>query len=183
MNRKEQGLIHLYHGDGKGKTTCGIGLAVRALGAGYHVIFAQFLKGGETSELGVLKALQQLPQYQLDILRCEKEYPFTWLLKPEEKVALRDDHNALFQDVVSHCEMETPTLIILDEMCATYELNLIDRAAVLGFLLHKPDQVEVVLTGRNPLPELVEVADYISEIKKIKHPMDSGIMARVGIEM
>ncbi len=180
---KEKGLIHIYHGDGKGKTTCAVGLAMRALGAGYHVVFAQFLKGGETSELAVLQSLQQLPEYSLDILRCEKNYPFTWLLKQEEKEALRADHNMLFQTVMAHCESEGKTLLVLDEMCATYELNLVDQAAVLAFLQHKPVQLEVIITGRNPLPELLEVADYISEIKKIKHPMDAGISARVGIEM
>ena len=175
----DKGLIHIYHGDGKGKTTCAVGLSIRALGAGYRVIFAQFLKGGNTSELNIL---EQLPN--LEIIRCEKDYNFTWLLKPEELEALKAEHIELFKMVLHKCQSnDVKILVVLDELCATYELNLIDREMVMGFLKDKSAYVEVVITGRNPVPELLEVADYISEIKKEKHPMDKGIMARKGIEM
>ncbi len=172
-----KGLIHIYHGDGKGKTTCALGLSVRALGAGYKVIFTQFLKGNHTSELEVLKGLEHIK-----ILRCEKDYKFTWLLNQEELQQLKADHTELMKKAIEECG-DGPILLVLDEMCATYKQNLINKELVLNFLKTKKYNIEVVLTGREPEPELLEIADYISEIKKVRHPMDEGIIARTGIEM
>lgn len=174
-----KGLIHIYHGDGKGKTTCAVGLSIRALGAGYQVVFAQFLKGGVTSELNVLKQLDNLK-----IFRCEKDYKFTWLLNEEELCELKKDHTELVEEVIDYCkEIEGKVLVVLDELCATYDQNLVDRALIYQFIKNKPEDMEIVMTGRNPMDELKELADYISEIKKERHPMDKGVMARKGIEM
>ncbi len=173
----QKGLIHIYCGDGKGKTTCSIGLLIRALGGGYSVIFTQFLKGSKTSELNILKELKGVK-----ILRVDKKTKFSWEMNGEEKDDLKGDHNELFKRAIAECGAEK-TLLILDEMVGTYAIDLIDREMVLAFLRSKPDNVEVVLTGRNPTQELLELADYVSEIKKIKHPMDKGIMARGGIEI
>lgn len=175
----EKGLVHIYHGDGKGKTTCAIGLSIRALGAGYKVIFVQFLKGNMTSELNILRTFENLAVY-----RCEKDYKFTWLLTEVELQELKKDHTRLLEDVIEACKDERgKLLVILDEICATYDKNLIDREMIYRFIQEKPDNMEIVMTGRNPMDELKVLADYISEIKKEKHPMDMGIGARTGIEV
>ena len=175
----EKGLIHIYHGDGKGKTTSAIGLSIRALGAGYKVIFVQFLKGGETSELKVLDQIDDV-----EIIRCQKEYGFTWELSELETEELKQEHIEIFEKVVEKCKKEDrKVLVVLDEICATYKLALMDKKAVIDFLEHHNDNLEIVMTGRNPEPELIAVADYISEIKKERHPLDAGAGARIGIEI
>lgn len=174
-----KGLVHLYHGDGKGKTTCAIGLSIRALGAGYPVVFAQFLKGGDTSELQVFNQLENIK-----IFRCEKDYKFTWLLNEEELCELKKDHTELLKEIIEYCKgIEGKVLVVFDELCATYDKNLVDREMIYQFIKNKPEDMEIVMTGRNPMDELKELADYISEIKKERHPMDEGVMARKGIEM
>lgn len=174
-----KGLVHIYHGDGKGKTTCAVGLSIRALGAGYTVIFVQFLKGGDTSELHILKDLDHI-----EIYRCEKDYKFTWLLDEDELRELKADHTKLVEQVIARCkDIEGNVLVVFDELCATYGKDLVDRTLVYNFIKHKPDQMEIVMTGRNPMDELKELADYISELKKERHPMDQGVTARKGIEV
>jgi len=146
----ERGLIHIYCGDGKGKTTASIGLAVRAAGSGMNVLFVQFLKKSDTSELNILKKLPGLS-------------------------VLRPSGDECWTDVKSG-------LLVLDEVIGAYNREVIDRASLVSFLREKPENLEVVMTGRNPTAELIELADYVSEIRKIKHPFDRGIRARTGIE-
>ena len=174
----KQGLIHIYCGDGKGKTTAAIGLSIRALGRDYRVIFLQFLKWQETGEISVLKTFPNLT-----IIRGENlVHKFTWNLTSEEKEQLIQTHNEMFRHAISLCGADK-CLLVMDELVGTYDMNLIDRNMVLDFLQHKPENLEIVMTGRNPAEELLMTADYVSEIKKIKHPMDQGIIAREGIEM
>ena len=146
----ERGLIHIYCGDGKGKTTAAIGLSVRAAGSGMRVLFVQFLKKAETSELNILTKLPQIT-----------------VLRPSEDESWTDTQ---------------ADLLVLDEAIGAYNRGAIDRTKLLAFLKHKPESLEVEMTGRNPPGELIDLADYVSEIKKIKHPFDSGIRARTGIE-
>lgn len=171
------GLIHIYCGDGKGKTTASVGLTIRALGRGYQVVFLQFLKWQETGEVAVLNHLDGVT-----VVRGEQiPHKFTWNMNQDELHSLYSIHNALFQKAVSLCQKDK-CMLVLDEMIGTYDMKLIDRKMVLDFLKHKPDGLEVVMTGRNPAEELVALADYVSEIQKVKHPMDCGISARDGIE-
>lgn len=175
----EKGLVHIYHGDGKGKTTCAVGLAIRALGAGYQVIFAQFLKGGLSSELSILESLKDI-----EIIRCKKEYGFTWELSEQELKELQKEHNLILEQVLKSCQQTSQkTLVVFDELCATYQLSLLDKEMLIRFIKNRSDNLEVVITGRNPAPELLEVADYISEIQCVRHPMEQGIASRIGIEM
>ncbi len=172
------GLVHIYHGDGKGKTTSAIGLSIRALGAGFKVIFLQFLKGGKTAELETFAKLDGI-----EVIRCEKDYKFTWLLSDEEKIELKCDHNELLDKAIALCTNDgTKTLLVLDELCATHRLNLIDTEKVEKFIADRHENLEIVITGREPKDELIALANYISEVKKIKHPMDEGVGARKGIE-
>ena len=173
----EKGLIHIYCGDGKGKTTASIGLAVRALGRGYRVVFLQFLKWQETGEVSVLSSFPGVTV----IRGTDLPHKFTWSLNEEERDLLRQKHTEMFEKATLLCSSEK-CLLVMDELVGTYDMDLIDRNMVLEFLQRKPEGLEVAMTGRNPAEELVALADYVSEVRKIKHPMDRGIIARDGIE-
>lgn len=173
----DNGLIHVYCGDGKGKTTAAFGLALRAAGAGFNVMIVQFLKSGETGEV---TALAKLPEVR--ILRSQKQFGFSFAMTDAQKHECEAVHTEMLRHGIAAAETGAVDLLILDEIIAAYNLNLVDREALLAFLRHKPESVEVVLTGREPAAELAELAHYISEIRKIKHPYDQGIKARPGIE-
>ena len=105
-------------------------------------------------------------------------------MNEEELKILKEEHNKLFKEVTSLVEGDgDKTLLVLDELVGAYVGNHIDKDMVMDFLNNKPKNLEVVLTGRNPSEELMEIADYITEMRKIKHPIDKGINARKGIEM
>ena len=173
----QKGLVHLYCGDGKGKTTAAIGLSVRAVGRGFKVIFAQFLKSMETGEILPLQDLG------VSVLRGNLPKGFTWELTEPQKEILIDEHNKLLKRAIVLAGNGENTLLVLDELVGAYAGGYIDREAVLQFLRQKPPALEVVLTGRNPAPELIELSDYLTEMQKRKHPMDEGIPARLGIEL
>lgn len=173
----DKGLIHIYCGDGKGKTTAALGLSLRAAGADFKIYIVQFLKGSDTSELAVLKSLKNVT-----VIRGNIPKGFTWQLNDEQKLQIYTEHNRIFNELINFCKNDDKTLLVLDEIIGSYDKNLIDRKMVLDFLIHKPANVEVVMTGRNPDKTLINLADYVSEIKKIKHPIDKGITARKGIE-
>lgn len=170
-------LMHLYHGDGKGKTTAALGLALRAAGAGYRVVLAQFFKTMLSSEL---KSLAQIPQ--VTVIRGERDFGFTWTLSEAEQAELREAQNEILRRAIEAAGTGEQTLLVLDEAVSAYTYHYLDRQPLLDYLRGRPENVEVVLTGRNPEPELLELADYITEMKKIRHPFDRGIAARTGIE-
>ena len=160
-----KGCTHIYCGDGKGKTTAAMGLAIRAAGNDQKVFIIQFLKGGPTGELKIL-----LSQPNITILRGKPNTPFTWNQTQQLKQAILHAQN-------SQCD-----LLILDEIIASYNLGLIDKDMLKEFILNKPEALELVLTGRDPADYMIEAADYVTEMKKIKHPFDAGIPARLGVE-
>lgn len=173
----ERGLTHVYYGDGKGKTTAAIGLAVRAAGAGKQVIFAQFLKGGATSEL---KILERLPNIR--IFRNQEDLGFFKNMTPQEKERAASMHTETLKKIFLTIKNEPIDMLILDEITYPYEYGVIDRDMLEHLILKKPEPLELVITGRNPSPLFLEAADYITEMKKIKHPFDKKIIARKGIE-
>lgn len=173
----EQGLIHIYCGDGKGKTTACMGLAVRCAGTNHKVLIVQFLKSRPTGELNSLKFIPNI-----EILRGKATAKFTFQMNAEEKKQVLAEHNLLFDKVLEKCAKEAIDLLILDEVIGACNTGVFDEQRLVKFLKSKPIKMEVVLSGRNPHQELMELADYISEIKKIKHPYDKGIPARTGIE-
>ncbi len=174
---KDGGLIHIYCGDGKGKTTAAIGLTVRCSGHGNRVLFVQFLKSRPTGEL---KSLALLPN--IEIMRGKETKKFTFQMNDEEKAEVKREHLQLFAKVKEKCVAEHIDLLILDEVIGACNTGVFDINALLDFLKHKPAELEVVMTGRNPASELVELADYVSEVCKRKHPFTRGIPARTGIE-
>lgn len=171
------GLIHIYCGDGKGKTTAAVGLVVRCAGRGNKVLLVQFLKSRDSGEL---YSLAKLPD--IEVMRGKESKKFTFQMNEEEKHALLIEHNKMFEQVLAKIKNGGYSLLILDEVIGALNAKVFEMPKLIEFLRHKPENLEVVLTGRNPAPELVEIADYVSEMRKVKHPMDKGIMAREGIE-
>lgn len=171
-----QGLIHLYCGDGKGKTTEAVGLSVRAAGAGKRVLFAQFLKDGSSSELNILRALQNV-----EVACCEQNFGFFRSMDEQTKAAARLTYSALLEDVMRK-SADGVDLLVLDEAVAACNHGLIEEATLIDFLRRRLETLEVVLTGRNPSQHLLDAADYVTEMRKCKHPFDRGIAARRGVE-
>lgn len=174
----ELGLVHIYCGDGKGKSTAAIGLMVRAAGNGLNVVFAQFLKNWRSGEI---ESLENIPN--IKILRGSKPFPFFEEMTNEQKAEIIEIHNGIFDEVSALCEKKLCNVLVLDEIIAAYNYELIDKEKVDTFLKNRDKSIELIMTGRNPAPEFIEMADYVSEVKKIKHPYDRGVQARKGIEV
>ena len=158
-------MVHLYCGEGKGKTTAAMGLALRMAGRGKRVVVAQFLKGADSGER---YALAMLPQVTL--LPLPERVKFSFQLTPEEREAEQARYLAL-----ADCG-----LLVLDEVCAAVNTGLLPLEEVISCLDRAAG--EVVLTGRDPDPALVGRADYITEMGKLRHPFDLGTAARPGVE-
>ena len=171
----ERGLVHIYCGDGKGKTTAAVGLSVRASGCGRRVVFAQFFKDGTSGECGVL---QHLPG--ITFVRPEKSFGFFWTLSEAEKAEARDFYTAHLHRAMDLAR--DADLLVLDEAMSACTTGMIQEERLLELLREKPDALEVVMTGRNPSQALMDQADYVTEMRKIKHPFDQGVPARLGVE-
>lgn len=176
-DKKQPGLIHIYCGDGKGKTTTGIGLCARAAGFSYRVLIYQFMKDNSTSERKVLQLSENITV--IDGLAEEK---FSFRMTPEEKEQRRAYYTRQFRSVTKKACEEHYDVLFLDETIYAIRAGLLEEALVLDFLKNKPQHLEVILTGQNPGQALIDAADYVSEIHKVKHPFDKGIGARKGIE-
>lgn len=171
-------MIHLYCGDGKGKTTAALGLVIRALGSGFRIVFVQFLKNRATGELAVLDGLQGVT-----VLRGKEGSGFSFSMTEEEKAKTKMLHTENLKAAIALAASEKCDMLVLDEAVGAYARDLIDRTLLEEFVQNKPEQLELVLTGRNPAAWMIDCADYVSEIKKRKHPYDRGISARAGIEI
>jgi cob(I)alamin adenosyltransferase len=170
------GLVHIYTGNGKGKTTAALGLGIRATGSGMKVLMVQFVKGRISAEEAVLEKLK--PHFEL--YKSKQIDKFTWQLTSEEKEEMHQITMHLFDYAVKNAQSKS--MIILDEIMAAITTGLIDLKQVIDFIKNKPAHLELVLTGRNAPKELIELADYVSEINAVKHPLSQGIQARKGIE-
>ena len=170
-------MIHIYCGDGKGKTTAALGLAVRFAGSGRRVYFLQFLKGTPSCELSILAHIPHIT-----VQRNDKDFGFSFGMTPGQKQEVAAMHNHHFQEAVRACQTGDYGMLVLDECLGALSAGLLDGRALRDFLQNRPSDFEVVMTGRNPPDDLLELADYVSEIRKIKHPFDRGIQARIGVE-
>lgn len=173
---KNSGFVHLYCGDGKGKTTAAVGLAVRHAGRGGRVVLAQFLKDGSSGECRVLAKLG------VTVLAANPVGKFSFRMTGEEKAETAAALGRTFDAATGYAVREGATLLVLDEVCAAVNCGFLPEKAVTDFLEHKPETLEVVLTGRGPSEALQAHADYITEMKKRRHPFDEGVAAREGIE-
>jgi len=169
-----QNMVHMYIGDGKGKTTAAVGLGVRASGAGKRVLLVQFLKGRPSAEIEPLKKLG------IDILRAKAGEKFVFQMNEAEREQCRKSHCDCLEQVISLAQENKYDMIILDEAIDAIKLNMIDAKRLISLLEQKA--AELVLTGHYFIEDIACMCDYISEIKKIRHPYDSGISARKGIE-
>ncbi len=175
MPKLETGLVQVYTGDGKGKTSAAFGLALRAVGRGLKVYIIQFIKGG--FDYGELYVVNKLPNLTLRAFGRGKFVT----AKPAEAddVRFAQDAFRLAEEVVQGSKYD---LVILDEINVALDLKLIDLEEVLKLIKSKPRKVELVLTGRHAPNEVVEAADLVTEMKEIKHPFSRGLQARKGIE-
>ena len=158
-------MIHVYHGDGKGKTTAAMGLALRMLAAGRRVVVVQFLKDGESGEARLLAE-----HFGVPVFAGKASDKFTWSMTPEELAATCELHDGNLASALAELEGAQEGLLVLDEA-------LVDRALDMS-----ARGVEVALTGRAPSRKIVEKADYITEMRCEKHPYAQGIGAREGVE-
>ncbi len=171
-----QGLIQVYTGDGKGKTTCALGLALRAVGQGFKVFMVQFMKGWGTGE-ALIAAQRLAPDFTL---RHFGRPALVNLRSPDpEDLALIQEAWALARQMM---EMGEYDLVILDEINVALAFDLIPLPEVLEVLRRRPAWVEVVLTGRQAPQGLIELADLVTEMRPIKHYFEAGVPARRGIE-
>lgn len=175
---EKKGLIHIYTGEGKGKTTASLGLAVRAAGQGMKVLIVQFFKedGASSGEKEFFKGSPLI-----ELLRSNTRHPmFT-----KERTDLEAVRNSVISTFETACGMALGGgfgLVVFDEIMSAVNGGWIKAEDLIAFLDSRPEGLEVVLTGRNAPFELVRAADYVTEMLKIKHPFDHGVPARRGIE-
>jgi len=169
-----KGFIQIYTGNGKGKTTAAFGLALRAAGAGLKIYIAQFIKGMKYSELDSIK--------RFDDLITLKQYGRNCFIKKDpEQEDIELAQNG-FDEVKQIINSARYNLVILDEITIAIMYNLISEEELLKLMKNKPEHVELVITGRYATPNIIELADLVTEMKEIKHYYQKGITARVGIE-
>lgn len=169
-------MIHLYTGNGKGKTTAAIGLAVRHAGTGGHVVFVQFLKSAASGEISVLESIPHII-----VLRNQVKHGFSITMTEEQKRVITKAHNKNLSNAMDLMTKQPVTMLVLDELCAAYSLALINRNTV-DKLVANSGKVELVITGRDPSESFIKAADYITEMKLVRHPYEKGVPARKGVE-
>ena len=169
-----QDLIHIYTGDGKGKTSAAVGLACRARGAGLGVTFASFTKGRHSSEYSAFEKLG------INHIIDKTDVKFSNELSPQEFDAYAQRQRALF--AAAQAQAKLCDVLVLDEVFALIALNIISEQALIDFMRQKPPALELVLTGRGASAAAIELAHYVSDIAAIKHPYTEGTDARKGIE-
>jgi len=173
------GYVHVYTGDGKGKTTAALGLAVRALGAGMSVYIGQFIKGMRYSEIKTLETLAAVLEPERLVVRQYGLGCFI-LRAPEPKdleaaaAGLAEAREALSSGKYG--------LVVLDELCVAAHIGVIQETEVLSLIAARPPDVELVVTGRYASEAMISAADLVTEMREIKHYYQKGVQARDGIE-
>ncbi len=171
-------LIHVYTGDGKGKTTAALGLALRAAGHGWHTYIGQFMKGGAGPDYGELEAVTALNGRITIEQFGQPAFVYAGQTTPQDH-SLAQKGLERVQEAMSSGAYQ---LVVLDEINVALYFNLLTVQDVLDLIEHKPDDVELVLTGRRVPEEILARADYVTEMQERKHPYQQGIQARRGIE-
>lgn len=172
--RAETGLVQIYTGCGKGKTTAAAGLAIRAAGRGLPCAAVQFMKTGDSGEIMTMKEKCGIPVFSYGTDRfCIPGAPDPKNIEAAEK-AMRKAEELIRQ--------MSSGVLILDEICCAESFGLVETGRILSLIGSKPESLEIVMTGRHAASALIEMADLVTEMKEIKHPMSKGIEARKGIE-
>lgn len=173
-----KGLTHVYTGEGKGKTTAAMGLALRALGAGLQVRVFQFCKSQPSGEI---QALSKIAPGVVRRADCDVK-KFAWDMTPAEKEVWVEAQQALFDEACEAACDKDVDLVILDEALGAVSAGAIDEGQLIYLIGHKYRGTELVVTGRSAGPKLIDRADYVTEMRMIKHPYEAGVQARKGIE-
>ena len=171
----DTGRIRIYFGDGKGKTTAAVGQAVRAAGHGFRVLFFQFLKDNSSNERKILEQISNIT-----CLPGREQVKFVSRMNGDEKAELLHYNNKALDEIVKFCSPFD--LLVMDEALCAVGLKVLSEEKLISFLQHKPRGLEIVLTGHQVSDRMKEIADYATEMHKIKHPYDLGKLAREGIE-
>ena len=166
--------VQIYTGNGKGKTTAALGLALRAVGAGLRVLFAQFLKGRSSSELAALRRFRN----QIRVVRCGRPGFIRGKPAPADMTAARNGWKKI-QRILARTKCD---IVILDELNLALHHQLLDLSQILDFIAHRPPGMEVIITGRSLPKQLAQKAELITEMREVKHYYRKGIPARKGIE-
>jgi len=173
--KMDKGYVHIFTGDGKGKTTAAIGLSIRAAGTGMKIFIGQFIKQGEYSEIKALKRFDDLITIeQFGLGRFTNDQP-----ELEDIQAARKGLERV-KEVIASRQYD---MVILDEANVAVKFGLIPLQELLGLIIHKPQELELVITGRYASPRIIEMADMVTECQAKKHYYERGTKARVGIEM
>lgn len=170
-------MKHIYYGDGKGKTSAAIGLAVRAAGSKMKVLFVQFLKTEFSGERHILSHTENVT-----LTFCPLELKFTFDMDDKEKAQAAKIFKGIFDNAVTTALTEKYDMVVLDEVFEAINAHMLSESEVYEFITNAPSSMEIVMTGHNPPQKFMDCADYITEFKKIKHPYDRGITGRIGIE-
>ena len=190
-------MIHIYCGNGKGKSTASVGLCVRAAGNDIPVLLVQFFKDDTSGELRVLRNLPKV-----EIMHSDKFFGFTWNMNEEEMKEQAEIFHRMLGKVSAWIDEKLQVvgkltgvdqnqdektgiklLVILDEIIPAIDCKLVEESVLFKLMdKYNMNDVEIVLTGRNPSDKLKSRADYISSIEAVKHPYDKGIAARQGVE-
>lgn len=173
----KKGLIQVYTGDGKGKTTAAFGLALRAIGRGLKVTVVQFMKSDITGELLAAKSLNGF-----SVIRVNTSPKFSWNMNASELEQLASETKQGFKEICRLVREESCDILILDEINHAIHKNYIGETDMMHLFSIKPENMEIVFTGRNAPDWLIKRADLVTEMTCIKHPFAQGIGARTGIE-
>lgn len=171
---KAKGLIQIYTGNGKGKTTAALGLALRAAGRDKRILIVQFMKKWDYGELHSIK---KIPQITIKTFGTKE---FVYKGKAKE-IDFQEARRAFTEGAEGAFSGEYD-IVIFDELNVALDFGLLEIEEVINFLKDKPEEVEIIITGRNAPSELVELADLVTEMQEIKHPFQKGVNARIGIE-
>lgn len=169
-----KGYIHIYTGNGKGKTTAALGLTLRGVGAGKSVFFAQFAKGQIYSEIKILQ--QNIPNVEV------RQYGLDCFIYREPSQADIDAARKGLEEVLKIIKSDKYDIVVLDEANIALFYKMFSADELITVLKQKPERTEIIITGRYAPQELIDLADLVTEMKEIKHYYQQGILARVGIE-
>lgn len=174
--RLNEGFVQVYTGNGKGKTTAAVGLAIRAAGAGLKTYFLQLMKEYPYSEIAVLKEFEGT----IDVLQCGND-EFVYRKEPPPVEEVEKMKTAL-EKAKQKMKCGEYDIIILDEVLVSIYFGLVQTSKIIEFIEAKPEKVELILTGRYCPAEITERADLVTDMKEIKHYFAKGVLARKGIE-
>ncbi len=170
-------LLHVYTGDGKGKTTAAMGLMLRALGHGGRALAAQFMKDGTSGELRVLEML-----HGAEVFRGLSMRGFVWNMVGEQLDRAREETERGAAELLAYIAEAKPDLLVLDEICVALSVRLLKKETAEALIHAGLQYGDVVATGRGAPEWMTEAAGYVTRMEAVKHPFDEGVGARKGIE-